>query len=64
MRSLCIVVTLHVAVNSIKPFGIAMETHNCVPFAPLSSYKILRTAVDNIKVLMSSCTVLDTLVRY
>jgi hypothetical protein len=39
MLSLCIVIDLHVAVNNIKPLSVAMEGHERVPFAMLSSYK-------------------------
>lgn len=48
--SLCIV-DIHVAVNNIKPFSVAMETQQLVPFALLSSYKIrvFLTAVNKIK---------------
>jgi len=37
MRSLCIAVDLHVAVNSIKPLKVAMATQEWVPFGLLSS---------------------------
>jgi hypothetical protein len=51
MRSIYIVVELHVPVNNIKPLGVATETQL------LLSYRIFRTVVNNMKVLMSSCKV-------
>ena len=47
MRSLCIVVDIHVAVNNIKPSNVAKETQQLLPFTLLSSYKIFRTASNN-----------------
>ena len=37
MRSLCIVVGLHVAVNNIKTLRVAMATQGKVQFGPMSS---------------------------
>lgn len=45
MRYLCIVLDLHVAVNRIKPFSVAMEMQRLVTFVLLSNYRIFRTAV-------------------
>lgn len=42
MRSLCIVVELHVAVNNIKTLRVAMVTQEWVPFGLLSSDIIYR----------------------
>jgi hypothetical protein len=36
---------------------VATKTQNFLPFEPLSSYKIFRTAVTNINTIMRSCTV-------
>jgi len=44
------IVDFHIAVNNIKPLSVAMETQQWVIFVLLSSYKIFRTAVNNIKV--------------
>ena len=63
MRSVCIVVDLHVSVTSMKPFSVAMEKQQWVPFALLSSYKIFRTALNIINVLTSSRSVSDIFVR-
>ena len=49
LRSLSSVVGEDVAVNNIEEFTVAMELQQWVPFAPLPSYKIFRTAVDNRK---------------
>jgi len=62
MRSLCIVADLQVAVNSIKPYSVAMEIQGLVAFALLSNYRIFHTAV-NIHVLQSSREVPDVSVR-
>ena len=48
MRSLRIVVDLHVAVNNIKVLGVVVETLEWVPFPVLLGYQIFRTA-DGIK---------------
>jgi len=50
---------LHEAVNSIKPFNVTMETKTGFP-----SYKIIRTAVNNIHVLKFSCKMPDIFVRF
>ena len=42
MRSLCIVVDLHVAVNNIKPLRVATVTKDWVPFGLLSHDLIYR----------------------
>jgi hypothetical protein len=47
--SLSSVVGVDVAVNDTEAFTVAMELQQWVPFAPLPSYKIFRTAVDNRK---------------
>jgi hypothetical protein len=60
----CIVVDKHVAVNNIQPFHVAMERQEWFLFALLSSYKIFRTAVNNINVLRSSCKGPDIIVRF
>jgi hypothetical protein len=64
MPFICIVVDFHVSVNNIKALSVAMKTQQCVFFALLSSYKIFRTAVNNIKVLRSSCKLLDIVVGF
>jgi hypothetical protein len=53
IRSLCTAVDLHAAVDIIQVFSVAMDMQQCVPFVLLSSYKLFRTAVNNINVLMS-----------
>jgi hypothetical protein len=45
---------LHVTVKNNELSSVATETQQWVPFALLSSYKICRTAVNNINVLRSS----------
>jgi len=55
MRSL-FAVDLHAAVNSIKPFNVAMATKAGFP-----SYKIIRTALNNIHVIKFSYKVPDIL---
>ena len=47
IRPIFIVVGMDVPVNNIKMYFVAMERQHCVPFAILSSYKILPTALDN-----------------
>jgi hypothetical protein len=54
-------VDLHVAVNNLKVFSVVMKMQQWVSFALLSSYKIFRTAVNNINLLRSSCKVPDFL---
>ena len=49
MRSLPIVIDLHVAVNNTKVVAVVMETLEWVPFPLLSGYQIFRIA-DCIKV--------------
>jgi len=49
LRSLSSVVGVEVAVNNIEAFTVAMELQQWVPIAPLPSYKIFRTTVDNRK---------------
>jgi hypothetical protein len=65
MRSLCIlIVDLSVAVNSVKPLGVAMETQNCTP-ALFSSYITFPTAIKQyVNVLTSLPTALDIVVRH
>jgi hypothetical protein len=64
VTSLFIVVGLYtVAVNIIKVFGLANEMQR-VPYALSSKYKIFRTTVNNINVLMSSCKVLEPNVEF
>ena len=53
MRSICTVVGLHVAVNNIKRSLLPRKCNNGFPFALLSSYKIFRTAVNNINAFRS-----------
>jgi hypothetical protein len=48
MLSLCIVVDLHEAVNSMKPLDVALEIQGFVTSSPLKSYKTFLTAVNNI----------------
>ena len=48
ISSLVTVVALHVAANNVQRFCIVIEIQQWVPFAVLSSYKILSTAVNNI----------------
>jgi hypothetical protein len=38
---------------------VAMKTQNFLPFVLLSSYKIFRTAIKNINIIMRSCTMAD-----
>ena len=64
VRSLCMVVDLHIAVNNIKTLSAAMETQQWVPLPLLSRHKTLRTAVNNINVLGSSCKVPDVVARF
>ena len=64
MPSLSIFVALHVIVNHIKPLSVATETQEWVPLAPLSSYEMLRTAVNHTRVFRASCTVPDIFVRF
>jgi hypothetical protein len=64
MLLICIVVDFHVSVNNIKPLSFAMKTQQWVFFALLSSYKIFRTAVNNTKVLRSSCKLPDIVVGF
>jgi len=64
MPFICTVVDFHVSVNNIKPLSVAMQTQQWVIFALLSSYKIFRTAVNNIKVLKSSYKLLDIFVGF
>ena len=47
IRTIFIVVGVDVPVSNIKMFIVAMERQHCVPFAGLSSCKILHTTVDN-----------------
>jgi hypothetical protein len=49
IRFLFIVVGLHVTINDIKVFTVAMEVQKLDPFTLLSSYKIFYNAVNNIK---------------
>ena len=44
MRSLRVVVDLHLAVYNMKVLGVVMETLEWVPFSLLSAYRIFRTA--------------------
>ena len=62
MRSLCIV-HIHVAVNNTLPLVSAKEKQEWVPLALLASYKIFRSALNNINVLRSSCKVPDNFIR-
>ena len=45
MPSLCIF-DVHVGVNNIQVLNVAMKTQQLVPFALLSDYRILRTAIN------------------
>lgn len=45
MPSLCIFY-VHVGVNNIKVLNVAMKMQQLVPFALLSDYRILRTAIN------------------
>jgi len=54
MPSICIVVDLNLAFNHTKSLSVAMEMQQWFPFAVLQSYKILRTAVNNTKVITFS----------
>jgi hypothetical protein len=63
MRSLCIVNLLS-AINDIKPLSVTMETQEWGYFAMLYSYKILRTSINTVNVLKSSCKVPQILVRF
>jgi hypothetical protein len=47
MRSLRTVVDLHVAVSDIQLLSVAMKSQEWIPFAPTSSYRIFRYAVNN-----------------
>lgn len=51
------VVGLRVALGSINPFNVAMDTQEWVPFTLLSRYKVFYTAVSSINLLRSSCKV-------
>ena len=55
--SFCIVAELHVLFYNIEPLIVAMETKDLVPFALLSSCKTFLTAVNNINIVRSPCTV-------
>jgi hypothetical protein len=44
-----IIVGVSVTVDHIKLYSVAMVVQQCVLFAPLSSHKTLRTAVNNSK---------------
>jgi hypothetical protein len=44
-----------ICVNNIKPLNVAMETRELVPFALLSSYRMLRPALNNINVILIFC---------
>jgi len=60
MSSFCIIVYLHVAVETTEQLIAAMEAKKWFPFALLSSTKLFRTAVDSVfKVFKSSCKVTD-----
>jgi hypothetical protein len=50
MPSLCIFY-LHVAANNMKPLSVTMELQEWLSFALLLSYKIFRTAANNINVI-------------
>ena len=58
------IVDLYVFVNNIEVFSVAMEILELVFFALLSSFKIFRTAVNNINVCRSSYKVPDIFVRF
>jgi hypothetical protein len=47
IRYVFIFVGIDVAVNNIKVFSVSMEIQQLVPFAPFSSSRIFRTAVNN-----------------
>jgi hypothetical protein len=49
----------HVAVKNTEMLGVAMATQRCAPFTLLSSYKLFRITVNNMKEDMSSCTTPD-----
>ena len=64
MCSICIAVDLHVVVvNNIKLLSFAMETQEWVPFTLLPSYKIFRTAINNINILRFSRKVSNIIVH-
>lgn len=64
MRSLCIFVDIHVAVNNIKRFDCVTETQEWVSLALLSKCKIFGNTIDNINTINSSCKVPDTVVPF
>jgi hypothetical protein len=47
-RYVCIVVDLYVPVNNTQRFSAAMRTLQCVMFSLFHSYKMFRTAVNDI----------------
>jgi len=61
---LCYCYSHNVAVNNIKPFSVAMEKQQLVPFLQLSRCKIFRTAANNVNVLRSSSKAPDIIVRF
>jgi hypothetical protein len=61
---LCYCCLHNVAVSNIKPFSVAMEKQQWVPFLLSSRCKIFRTAANSINVLRSSRKAPDILVRF
>jgi len=58
------IVDMYVCVNNVEVFSVAVEMLELVLFALLSSFKIFRTAVNNINVHRSSCKVTDIFIRF
>jgi hypothetical protein len=59
MQHYSLLLTYTSCANDIKPLIVAMETQEWVSFALLYCYKIFLVAVHPLKVLPSSCKVLD-----
>ena len=53
MGSICIIYDMHIAVNNTKLFSFVPKTQQWVPSALLMSYKIIRTTVNNINVILA-----------
>jgi hypothetical protein len=63
VRSVCIA-DPHVAVISRKESSVNVEMEQLVSFSLLSSYKVFHTAVNNVKVLRSSCNMPNIFVQF
>jgi hypothetical protein len=64
VTNVCIVHDLHVAVKNIIPLSAVMKMQDWVPISLLATNKVIRSAVNRLKVYISSCHLHDMFVKF